>query len=54
MKCSGVNVILHGKFHVVSCFPLHFMLYRGNMDYFSDSVCSGIDVENIFNCVHIL
>ena len=27
MKCSGENVILHGIFHVVSCFPLHFMLY---------------------------
>ena len=22
----------------VSCFPLHFMLYRGNLDYFLDSV----------------
>ena len=38
MKCSGENVILRGIFHVVSCFPLHFMLYRGNFDYFSDSV----------------
>ena len=34
MKCSGENVILGGTFHVVSCFPLHFMLYRGNLDYF--------------------
>ena len=25
MKCSGDNVILHGIFHVVSGFPLHFM-----------------------------
>ena len=38
MKFSGVNVILRGIFHVVSCFPLHFMLYHGNLDYFSDSV----------------
>ena len=38
MKCSGDNVILRGIVHVVSCFPLHFMLYRGNLDYFSDSV----------------
>ena len=38
MKCRGENVILHGKFHVVSCFPLHIMLYRGNLDYFSVSV----------------
>ena len=31
---------LRGIFHVlpVSCFPLHFMLYRENLDYFSDSV----------------
>ena len=38
MKCSGENVILGGLFHVVSCFSLHFILYRGNLDYFSDSV----------------
>ena len=38
MKCSGENVILRGIVHVVSCFPLHFMLYHGNLDYFSDSV----------------
>ena len=38
MKCSGENAILRGIFHVVSCFPLHFMLYLGNLDYFSDSV----------------
>ena len=38
MKCSGENVIQRGIFHVVSCFPLHFMLYRGNLDYFLDSV----------------
>ena len=31
-------MILRGIFHVVSCFPLHFMLYRGNLNYFSDSV----------------
>ena len=38
MKCSGENLILREKVHVVSCFPLHFMLYRGNLDCFSDSV----------------
>ena len=36
MKCSRENVILRGIVHVVSCFPLHFMLYRGNLDYFSE------------------
>ena len=36
MKCSGENVILRGIYHVVSCFPLHFMLYRRILDYFSD------------------
>ena len=38
MKCSGENVKLDEIFHVVSCFPLHFMLYRGNVDCFSNSV----------------
>ena len=38
MKCSGENVILRGIFHVVSCFPLHFMLYCGNLDCFSNRV----------------
>ena len=38
MKCSGENLLLREKFHVVSCFPQHFMLYRGNVDCFSDSV----------------
>ena len=38
MICSGENVILRGIFHVVSCFPLHFTLFCGNLDYFSDSV----------------
>ena len=38
MKCSVENVILRGIFHVVSRFPLKFMLYRGNLDYSSDSV----------------
>ena len=43
MKCSGRNVILRGIFHVVSRFPLHFMLYRGNLDYFSYPVyCIGL------------
>ena len=34
MKCSGKNAILRGIFHVVSGFPLHFMLYHGNLDCF--------------------
>ena len=34
MKCSGENVILRGIVQVVSAFPLHFMLYRGNLDSF--------------------
>ena len=38
MKCSGENVLLRGIFPVLSCFPLHFLLYRGNLDYFSESV----------------
>ena len=38
MKCSEENVILRGIFYVASCFPLHFKLYRENLDYFSDSV----------------
>ena len=29
---------LRGIVHMVSCFPLHFMLCRGNLDYFSGSV----------------
>ena len=41
MKCSGENVILHGIVHVVSGFPLHLMLYRGNLDCFSNKVGGG-------------
>ena len=37
LKCTGEKVLLGGILHVESCFPLHFMLYRGNLDYFSDS-----------------
>ena len=37
MKCSRENMILCGIFHAVSRFPLHYMLYRGNLDYFLDS-----------------
>ena len=29
-------MILRGIFYVVSHFPLHFMLYRGNLDCFSN------------------
>ena len=42
MKCNGENVILRGIVHVVSGFPLHFMLYRGNLDCFLNSVQSGL------------
>ena len=47
MKCTGSveNVILRGIFHVISRFPLHFILYCGNVDYFLDSVCGG-DLPN--------
>ena len=40
MKCSSENEILHGIFRIVhvSGFPLHFVLYLGNFDYFLDSV----------------
>ena len=37
MKCCEENVILPGICHVVSHFPLLFMLYRGNLDCFSNS-----------------
>ena len=40
MKCSAENVILREIFHVVSGFPLHFMLYPGNLDCFSNSARS--------------
>ena len=43
MKCSGDNMILRGIVHEVSCFPLHFMLYPGNLDCFSDSVDFGAE-----------
>ena len=44
MKCSGVNVILRGIFHVVSRFPQHFKLYRGKLDYFSNSA-GGLEMQ---------
>ena len=47
IKCSGENVILRGIFHVVSCVPLQFMLYRGNLDFFSDSVHVSCSVGHI-------
>ena len=31
-KCSGENELLRGLFHAVSRFPLHFMLYRANLN----------------------
>ena len=50
MKCSRENVILRGIFYLVSCFPLHFMLYHGNLEYFSDSV--GSSFHGLF-CVSV-
>ena len=52
MKCSGENVILRGIFHVVSRFPLHFMFYRGNFDFFSNSELPMRDV--LFLLINIL
>ena len=53
MKSSGENETLRGIFHVVSRFPLHFMIYRGNLDYFLDSVEHSIKFEFIFKSVLI-
>ena len=53
MKCSGENVILRGIFHVVSCFPLHFMLYRENLNYFSYSVYN-VTGRSVVLSVHII
>ena len=36
-KWSGENEILRGIFRLVSRFPLNFVLYLGNFDYFLDS-----------------
>ena len=48
MICIGENVILCEIFHVVSRFPLLFMLYRGNLDYFLDSVkCFKKGLQNV-------
>ena len=50
MKYSGGNVILRGIFHVVSGCPLHFMLYRGNLDCFSSRVEQYVNVlTNLVN-----
>ena len=45
MKCSGENVKLCGIVHVVSGFPLHFMFYRGNLDYFSNRVVFFVNTD---------
>ena len=34
---SRENEILRGIFHVIFRFPLHFMLYRENLDYIFNS-----------------
>ena len=36
MKCCVENEILRGIFRVVSRFPLHFVFYLENLDYFFD------------------
>ena len=36
IKCSGDT---KQNIYVVFRFPLHFMFYRENLDYFLDSVC---------------
>ena len=40
-------MILRGKFHEVSRFPLHFMLYRGHLDYFSNSVSDTVQIHKV-------
>ena len=48
MKCSGGNVILRGIFHVVSGFTLHYMLNRGNLDCFFNSIgCGGAALVDV-------
>ena len=37
-KCRGENEILRGIFHIVSRFPLYFVLYIGNLNYFLDNM----------------
>ena len=44
MKCSRENVILREIVHAVSRFPLHFMLYRENLDCFL--TVRGIDEQS--------
>ena len=48
MKFSGENVILRGIFHVVSRFPLQFMLYCGNLDYFSNRA-TFLPIRSVFD-----
>ena len=50
MKCSGENVKIRGIFHVLSCFPLYFILYRRNFDHFSDSVHVHCTVHGHAHC----
>ena len=39
-RWRGKRDTIRGIFHVVSRFPLHFILYRGNFDYFLAIVCA--------------
>ena len=40
MECSGENLTLRGIVHVVSCFLLHFMLYRRNFGHCTTIYCT--------------
>ena len=46
MKYNVENEILSGIFHVVSRFPLHFVLYLGNCD-----ICHDVDTVVVI-CTH--
>ena len=40
-------MILRGIFQVVSGFPLHFMLYRGTLDFFSAEAGAELSSQNM-------
>ena len=46
-KCNGEDKILRGLFQDISCFHLHFVLYRGNFDHFLDSALSKYIYQNL-------
>ena len=53
MKLSAEHVIPRGIVHAVSGFPLHFMSYRGNLDWFYNRVHACENSMN-FDFLHIL